>query len=160
MTIAAATRRRMMMQMRMKIHRGRPQQRRRRGPNSPVDGESREETILFLARPELVKKRGGRSPVGVTQEGEGKDARISDIEPDRRRVVAKKNVSTQLRLMAGWDNSRDGNFSLPSPLSSESTMPSLLAVLPRSNTEARRVALLIKSGRLVILILDSWTPPA
>ena len=38
-----------------------------------------------------VGQRGeGRSPVGVARPGEGKDARISDIEPERLRPVAGK----------------------------------------------------------------------
>ena len=111
-----------------KAHRGMPQQ-RRRVVGTCVLPESRDVRydILWcnLEGEKGERKPEYRAPSGVPLLGGGKEASMSDIEPERRR----------------------SRFS-GSP---KSSMFCLLAVLPRSRFAASLVALLIRSGRLVLL---------
>lgn len=74
--------------------------------------------------------------MGVFNEGGGKAARMSDIEPDREPRPSLSPLA----------------FSFSSSIPKK---PSRLAVLPRSRFDANFVALLISSGRLLELPLAS-----
>ena len=84
----------------------------------------------------------GRSLLGVPKAGGGKDASMSEIDPDRLLVSADDLPGSEdlLVLFSAFIMSQ---------------IPSLLAVFPLSRLAATRVALRIKSGKLVRLPLAS-----
>ena len=135
MTMAAAMRRRSMMQRRPKAQIGIPQHRRVSDLGSPRVGVSGV-MVWFLPRPDLGSGEGHReplfSPVGVRTEGDGNAFSISEIDPV---LDPRPDFSALLSRM----------FS----------MPIRLAVRPRSRFEASLVARRISSGRLVALPLAS-----
>ena len=138
MTTAAAMRRRSMMQRRTKAQIGIPQHFRERCLSVYEVGELGP-AVCVLDRPDFAKGDGHRepdfSPFGVTGEGDGKAASMSDIEPEREPRLCLSSLA----------------FSFSSSMPKK---PRRLAVLPRSRLDASLVALRISSGRLLELPLD------
>lgn len=134
-TTAAAMRRIRIMQSRIKAQVGMPQHFRERCLPVYEVGELGP-AVCVLDRPDFGRGDGHREPLlsaaGEANEGDGKRASMSDIEPDR-----------ELRPCLSF------SFSSSMP-----KKPSALEVLPRSRFEANFVALLINSGRLLELPLD------
>ena len=128
----------------MKAHKGMPQHLR---PRVRFFRPSYPRRELMCLRDEGTEVHWSRSfgVVGVAWAGFGKEARMPVKEPSDLLIIPPPSFPS----FAGWLN-----FSLLLSLNTQS-MPSLLAVFPRSRLAARRVALLIKSGRLVRLPLTS-----
>lgn len=139
---AAAISRSTIMRRRMNAHIGKPQH--RRGLGLFEDWESYL-TVWPLESADLPCGDGEGQPfaplwwVGVEGEGDGKAARISEIEPDEPLAAFSFSFSSSFRF-------------------SRSSIPIRLAVLPRSRFEASFVARLMSSGRLVALPLGSFEP--
>lgn len=128
-TTAAATRMISRSRSSKNIQRGIPQHLFRLGRASPRS-LSEGNALCLKCDGQFVNPLDPLEPGGVAIAGGGKEARMSEIEPDR--------------LFSEFDSDLLRS-------SSNQFIPNLLAVLPRSRLEASLVARRIKSGRLVRL---------